>query len=198
MSRAMRRGSSQAARRRTAASTAATLALAALPSVVDARPIAVGAAPSAYRMSDEQWGLAVELFGHSYLKVDKRWFLRPGLRLGYRGLTEPEQARGLAINERDISSLAELAIVRDGSFVPSLTVMAGVVARSLSLQADAVDTMQSKIPRWEALPTVSAQVGVGLPLWRGRLVLEPFARLELTVGDSRQHLRLGVETSFAM
>lgn len=181
------------------APASAMLALAlAIPSPVDARPLAVGAAPSAYRMSDEQWGIAAELFGHSYLQASGRWFLRPGLRLGYRGLTQPDQARGLAVIERDVGAHAECALVLDGTFVPSLTVMAGMIARSLTLQADGVDVMQSQIPRWEALPVLGAQLGVGLPLWRGAVLLEPFARLELTIGDNRQHLRMGVETSFAL
>lgn len=164
----------------------------------NASPLSVGLAPSTYTLSDDSQGFAPEAFVHTYVALGSGLFLRPGARLGARGVLQPDMPVGVRIIERDLTGLFEAAISYNGSVVPSLTVMSGIHVRSIHVEGDGVDVRMSRASATELLPNISVQLGIGLPLARGTWLVEPTIRRELLLGDSRAGWRFGIEVSFAL
>lgn len=160
-----------------------------------AEPISIGVAPSAHLRQSDGWGFAPELLAHTYVPLAAdRLYLRPGGRIAVRGLVQEDMASDLRIEEHDVSVCGELGLVRHGRVVPSVTLLAGVAYRWVTLVSGGVDTSMSRIGENEWLPLVGAQVGLGLPLHQ-RVLIEPFVRYELAITDNRTHLRWGVEAT---
>jgi len=176
----------------------ALLGVMVLASSVDANPLSVGLAPSTYTLSDGGRGFAPEAFAHTYMPLGSGWFLRPGARLGARGVLQPDMPEGVRITERELTGLVEAAISFNGTVVPSLTVMTGVNLRRLGVSGDGVDVGMSRASATELLPAFAVQLGVGLPLAGGTWLVEPTIRRELLIGDSRAGWRFGIEVSFAL
>lgn len=163
-----------------------------------AEPIAIGLAPSTYTLSDGSRGFAPEAFAHAYVSLDSRLVLRPGVRLGARGLVQPEMPEGLRITERDFTAHAEAALLFDGTVVPSLAVMGGLDVRRVDVQGDGIDVASSRVAHTELLPYIAVQIGVGLPIAKGKWLVEPTIRREFMFGDARVDWRFGLEVSYAL
>jgi hypothetical protein len=135
-----------------------------------------------------------EVVGYTYLSLGHRLFLRPGVRIGYSGLSQPDMPAAVAMREHDVAFSAEAGLVFDATVVPSLSVGTGVVARSVSLTTQApVAAGDEQLSHWEALPMIYSQLGLGLPMWKGKLLVEPFVRTEWLRGDPRSHWRYGLD-----
>lgn len=169
-----------------------------LVTAANAGPIAVGLAPSTYRLSDGSRGFAPEIFAHTYVTLDHRFAIRPGIRLGGRGLTQPEMPVGVQITERDFTSHLEAALTFDGPVVPSLTVMGGLDVRRLGIAGNGVGVSMSHTAGTELLPYVAVQIGVGLPIAHGTWLVEPTIRREFLFGDTRASWRFGLEVSYLL
>lgn len=163
-----------------------------------ANPIAIGLAPSTYQLSDGSRGFAPEAFAHTYASLGSRLVLRPGARVGARGLVQPEMPSGLRITERDFTAHAEAALTFDGTVVPSLSVMGGLDVRRIGVEGDGIDVASSRIAHTELLPYLAVQLGLGLPLAKGKWLVEPTIRREFLLGDSRAGWRFGLEVSYAL
>lgn len=119
--------------------------------------------------------------------------LRPGARLGYTAF-QPEMPSAVRVEESDLSVSGEIGVVYDWYLVPSVSLGGGLIHRSIALKTAApVSAGSEQISRTENLPHVFAQVGVGLPLWNGFIVLEPYARFASVQGDGRVGTQFGVE-----
>lgn len=176
----------------------AVIALALCVGTAAAEPLAIGIAPSAHLRQSDGWGFAPELLVHTYVPLSAdRVYLRPGARVGVRGLVQEDMARDLRIEERDVAVIGELGIVRSGRVVPSVTLLAGLAHRWVTLDAAGVDTSMSSIGGNEWLPLAGAQLGLGMPL-HSRVLIEPFVRYEVVLTDARTHLRWGVEASVSL
>ncbi len=169
-----------------------------LPHVAGAEPIAIGIAPSTYTLSDGSRGFAPEVFAHTYLLIGDRLVLRPGARIGARGLVQPEMPAGLRVTERDFTTHAEVALTFDGTVVPSLAVMGGLDVRRIGVEGDGIDVSSSHIAHTELMPYLAMQIGVGLPLAHGTWLVEPTIRREFLLGDARVDWRFGLEVSYAL
>ncbi len=165
---------------------------------VAAEPLAVGLAPSTYKLSDGSRGFAPEAFAHAHVPLGSRLFLRPGVRLGGRGLVQPEMPAGLQITERDFTAGAEAAITYDGPVVPSLAVIGGLDVRRIGIAGDGIDVSASHTAHTELLPYLAVQVGLGLPIAKGTWLVEPTIRREYMFGDARVGWRFGLEVSYAL
>ena len=161
-------------------------------------PLAVGLAPSTYELSDGSRGFAPEAFLHTYVSLGSRLVLRPGARLGARGLVQPEMPMGLRITERDFTAQLETAITFDGTVVPSLSVMGGLDVRRIGVEGDGIDVSMSRGAHTELLPYLGVQIGLGLPLAHGKWLVEPTIRREFFLGDSRAGWRFGLEVSYVL
>ena len=150
---------------------------------------------------DRNRGLLVpELVGFAYLDTSSdRFFVRPGARLGYAGLRRPEMPENVDFVERDAMLAAELGGLYDGPVVPAVALGGGVTARRLALKlAPDLVADEEPISRWEFLPVAYAQLAAGVPVARGALMLEPFARFEIVAGDDRARWRYGIDLTVAL
>ncbi len=176
----------------------ATLVILVLAAHASAGPLAVGLAPSTYELSDGGRGFAPEAFVHTYVSLGSRLVLRPGARIGARGLIQPEMPEGLRITERDVTAHVEAAIVFDGTVEPSLTVMGGLDVRRVNVEGHQIDVSTSHIAHTERLPYLAVQLGLGLPIAHGAWLVEPTIRREIMFGDSRIDWRFGLEVSYVL
>ena len=142
---------------------------------------------------------APELWAGAYLDGPReRVYWRPALRIGFVGLDQAEMPGALQIEERDATVSAELGAVYDGVVVPSLAIGAGPVLRFIDFQtADPVTAESDPISNTELLGRVYVQLGVGLPLLGGALVLEPSARIQQVFGDDRVRFRFATDISLS-
>jgi hypothetical protein len=138
------------------------------------------------------------LVGFGYVPAAPRLFFRPGLRFGYEGLSQAPSSYGAQIQERGVQGTAELGVVYDAWLVPSLSVGAGVNYRSLEFVGRGIVAASDALDRTEWLGLVYAQAGLGLPLFRGAFVVEPYARLQHTLSDDRALLQLGIDLTFSL
>lgn len=178
------------------------LALMVQTSVALANPshVAVGVAPAWEARGDYGEGIRMnfvpELLGFAYFPTDRpRYHLRAGARLGLSGLSQAEMPTAVRIEEWDIRPALELGVLRDGPFIPVLAVGIGAVARHTSLQTTApITTVDGPQSHKELMPRAYIHAAIGIPLGRG-VVLEPFGRYEVIVGDTRSAWRLGLDIS---
>jgi hypothetical protein len=138
------------------------------------------------------------LLGLAYVPIAPRVFLRPGLRLGYTGLNQADASYGARIEERGLQGSAELGICYDAWLVPALAVGTGLEYRSLDFVGRGIVADSDAIDRQEWLGLAFVQAGVGVPLFRGALVVEPYTRLQYTASDDRSLWQLGLDLSFAL
>jgi hypothetical protein len=138
------------------------------------------------------------LVGFGYLPAAPRLFLRPGLRLGYEGLSQAPSSYGARVRERGVQGTLELGVVYDAWLVPSLTGGAGVDYRSVDFVGRGIVADSDALDRTEWLGLVYAQAGLGVPLFRGAFMIEPYARLQHTFSDDRSLLQLGLDLTFSL
>jgi hypothetical protein len=131
--------------------------------------------------------------GLAYVPVAPRVFLRPGVRFGYVGLDQAQFSYGASIEERSLQTTAELGVQYDAWLVPSLTVGGGVDRREVDFIGRGIVADSDAIDRTEWLGLLYAQVGLGLPLLDGLIVVEPYARLQHTFSDERSLLQVGTD-----
>ncbi len=138
------------------------------------------------------------LLGLAYVPLAPRLFLRPGLRLGYTGLNQAGASYGARIEEHGVQGTAELGISYDAWLVPAFAVGTGFDYRSVNFVGRGIVADSDAIDRKEWLGLGFAQLGLGIPLFRGGLVMEPYARLQYTLSDDRSLWQLGFDLSFAL
>lgn len=135
-----------------------------------------------------------QLVGLAYHRLADRFYLRPGLRLGDSGLAQPTMPRGLSITEHDLSAAGELSLLYDGVVVPALGIGTMLRRRELDLAGDGrIDLSMAPAARTEWLGGVFVQAGLGIPLGRGAVVVEPYVRYERVPRDDRLGLSYGLD-----
>jgi hypothetical protein len=135
-----------------------------------------------------------QLVGLAYHRLTDRLYLRPGLRLGYAGLTQPVMPTSLTVTEHDVAAGGELSVLYDGVVVPALGIGTTLRRRTIDLGGDGrIDTSMAPASRTEWLGGVFAQAGLGIPFARGAMVVEPYVRYELVPRDDRLRLSYGLD-----
>lgn len=142
--------------------------------------------------------LIPELLGVAYLPLQGRFYLRPGLRLGYVGLTQTQSSAGASIEESGPRGSAEIGLLYDAWAVPALSVGGGVNYRQIRFEGSGIVNDSGLLDRDEWLGLVYAQFGVGLPLFDGFVVIEPYGRLQYTASDDRSLFQVGWDLTFAL
>jgi hypothetical protein len=186
-----------------AAGAALCWALSSSAAVADDTNIAAGASLSLQQREDYASGSRTaavpELVVLGYIDTAaSRIYARPGLRIGFAGIDQAEMPQAIRMREYDIDAVAELGVLYDGVVTPSLAVGAGGVARWVTRELDAPINGSSSETRFELLPAVQAQVGLGVPLVRGGLVVEPFVRYDHVFGDDRVGWGVGFDATLAI
>lgn len=136
-----------------------------------------------------------ELFAQTYFDLSSPVFLRPGLRISY-AWEQPEMPQSLGVLETDFVACAEVGLVYDWFIVPSFTFGTGINFRTTKLSVKApIDADSDKISGSERLMLTYAQIGIGIPIENGRVLIEPMLRFQRLELDDRSWLSFGVETS---
>jgi hypothetical protein len=124
--------------------------------------------------------------------------MRSGLRLGMEGAADESHPLSLEVKESGTRFALESGVVLDGPLLPSASIQALVLRRSLELDTHGTSivlTPQSKRTEW--LFGGAFQVGLGIPIQGGRVLLEPFYRVLVIPSDVRQSSQWGGEVSWA-
>ncbi len=141
-----------------------------------------------------------EVFAQSYLKSPAdNLFFRPGVRFGYEHIPDEEAPQSIKIREQSFRGGFELGILYEGLMVPSVSLQAGVLRRKLTLDTSSQITSKSTdFPTIEWLPTGTLNLGLGLPIEGGKLILEPFYRFVWIAKDTRQTSQWGIDASWSL
>jgi hypothetical protein len=133
---------------------------------------------------------------HGYFPTPvQHLFLRPSLMASYVW-TQPEMPQALRIEETDFYFGLGAGFVYDWVVLPSLSFGAHWVNRSIKLVTkDPVTVENDQISRSENLTALYAQLGLGVPLFEGFLVIEPFYRFRVFLDDERESGAYGIETT---
>lgn len=142
---------------------------------------------------------APELWAGVYLPATgDRLFWRPAIRAGFVGIDQAEMPGAVSIEERDAVASAELGLVYDGVVIPTLALGAGPVIRFLRFDTDEpIRSESDPISGTDVFARVYLQVGLGVPMFGGVLVIEPSARVQQIFGDDRIRLRLAADMSLS-
>ena len=101
------------------------------------------------------------LVGLAYVNVAPRLYLRPGVRLGITGITQPAAASDARIEEHGVQGRAELGVLYDAWVIPVIAVGTGLERRSIDF-ATAGNVQDSGLAdRTEWLGLLYAQAGLG-------------------------------------
>lgn len=136
-----------------------------------------------------------EAVGVLYIPVMNNVFARPGARMG-ASVAQPEMPLAVRVEESDVWATAEIGVLYDWMVVPSVSLGLGVDYRSIEFVEDKpVSSSSEKISTTETLPYMTIQAGVGLPVLRGAVLVEPFARYVTMPGDDRVGLGYGIDVT---
>lgn len=142
--------------------------------------------------------MAPEVVGYGYRHLAGLFWLRPAARLSF-AWNQPTMAQSFQVNEYDTRVGAELGVVWSWIVVPSLSVGTGSLYRVTSLQTTAsIDASQSQMGGRSLMPLVYSQVGLGIPLAKGALLIEPYTRYVHVFGDSRYNWSTGAEATLSL
>lgn len=164
--------------------------------------LAIGAAPAWEARNDygegSRMNFVPELLGFFYVPTSHdRYHLRAGARLGFSGFAQADMPRAVQVQEWDVRPALELGILRDGPVIPVFAVGVGAVARHVGLQTQApLTNVEGSKGHNEFLPRGYVHAALGVPF--GRVVVEPFGRYEVIVGDGRSAWRFGLDVSLAL
>jgi hypothetical protein len=138
------------------------------------------------------------LVGLAYVNVAPRLYLRPGARLGISGLIQPPAASDAHLEEHSVQGRAELGLLYDAWVIPAIAVGTGIESRDIEFSAAGKVQDSGLADRTEWLGSVYAQAGLGVPLLRGFVVIEPYYRLLHTFSDDRSASEFGFDLTFAL
>jgi hypothetical protein len=140
-----------------------------------------------------------ELLALAYLPLPLRdLYLRPGVRVGYDGLGQADMPRQLRVLERGHHELLELGLLFDGVVVPALTFGAGMQQRFITLETSGAVRGTRALDHSEILAVAYGALGLGIPIERGLMVIEPFVRVQHVFGDGRSLFRLGLDATLRL
>ena len=143
--------------------------------------------------------LTPEIIGFTYgaLPWEEMWW-RLGARVGYSS-DQPEMPQAVRLEETDTTTLIEAAITRDWYVVPTFAVGGGYDFRKTKVKISApIDSADDRLNRKETLWMWYAQGGLGLPLLKARILLEPTVRYHTIQYDSRSHWMFGIEMTIGI
>ena len=141
-----------------------------------------------------------EVFAQSYVSLPaENLFLRPGVRFGYEHIPDEQAPQSIKIREQSFRGGLELGILYESFMVPSISLQAGVMRRKLTLDTSSQITSKSTdFPTIEWLPLGTLNLGLGIPIEGGKLVLEPFYRFVWIAKDTRQTSQWGIDASWSL
>ena len=141
---------------------------------------------------------APELVLHGYSQLDSEFWLRPSLRISY-AWTQPQMPYSIQLREYDLKAVAEMGVVWSWVVMPSFSIgLGGIFRQTDRVTAPPLGDSESHVSKSSFLPLLQTQLGVGIPIEKGWIVIEPYVRHLLIFGDSRYHWGYGTEVTLAL
>lgn len=138
---------------------------------------------------------APEVFAYMYLPISGPFWIRPGVRFGYRWM-QPDMPQAFRIEQLDAVVAGDVAVLWEWNLVFSLGVGGQLVARSSRfITAAPVEVASDPIGGTRWLKDGYVQAGVGVPAAGGLVVLEPVLRWMFLAEDWREKFLFGIEAS---
>lgn len=136
-------------------------------------------------------------FTYGALPWEAFWW-RAGARLGY-STAQPEMPQTVRFEETDTTTLIEAAITRDWYVVPTFAFGGGYDFRRTKVKVSApIDSADDRLNRKETLWMWYVQGGLGVPLLKARVLLEPTVRYHTIQYDARSHWLFGMEMTIGI
>ncbi|APJ03980.1 hypothetical protein [Silvanigrella aquatica] len=140
--------------------------------------------------------MAPEIVAYGYYNLFQSFWLRPGIRMNYSWL-QPDMPQAIRIEERDFRYLAEVGVVFDWIVVPSLSYGFGYDYRTTNFKVNApIVSYVDDISGSEFIPFSQFQLGLGFPIFKGLILIEPYGRYTIVQNDSRYGWGYGFEVTF--
>jgi len=143
-----------------------------------------------------------EIILYSYSHIKDNFYMRWGMRVSY-SQDDPEFSNGIQIREKDFMLLSHTSLLYDGVVIPSFGFIAGIQHKKIELRSSSmIETQSSKISGHEWISVIGGQVGLGIPINQGVIVLEPYLRgtVQPSVmkfsSDNRGWFWFGVDMTF--
>ncbi len=132
-----------------------------------------------------------------YLPYQRNLYIRPTAHI-FLSYGQPEVPHIMTFDENDIGADIDIGLLYDWLVIPSLNVGLGGIYRFTSFTVkDPVHTKTDLSDFW-FLAQGYVQFGVGIPIERGLLVLEPFGRYNYILGDARSRWNYGLRLTLAL
>jgi hypothetical protein len=137
-----------------------------------------------------------ELVGYGYLPLSGDLWLRPSVRSGF-SWQQPEMPYSLQMNEYDFHLSTQVGLVWGWIVTPSLSIGGGGLLRKTSLVTTSpiFVSNDSETGGTTVLPFLQGQLGVGVPINKGWMLVEPYLRYTHVFGDHRYAWGYGVEAT---
>jgi len=144
----------------------------------------------------QQW--APEFVAYAYFPLKSDILLRTGLRMNY-AWDQTHNTQALNVSQTDFRYMGEVGVVYNWIVMPSLSTGFGADYRVIKLTTQApIFVPKDNISSSKNLSTFYLQAGLGFPLIKGLLVIEPYARYTLTWNDPNQVFGYGIEATFQL
>lgn len=139
-----------------------------------------------------------EIVTYAYYHLSENYYLRPGVRLG-TNVGRAEMPQSVKIIEDDYRFSGELGVTFDWFIIPSVSVGIGNIYRTIKLDTSPPITVENeKISQTENLIFHYVQLGVGVSLIKGFVVIEPNFRFESVAHDPRIKWNYGLEATIQL
>ncbi|MCX6118615.1 MAG: hypothetical protein NT027_13825 [Proteobacteria bacterium] len=139
-----------------------------------------------------------EILGYVYGPTPvEQLFWRGGARLGYSS-DQPEMPQSIQITEQDTTIILEGALTRNWYWVPSIAFALGYDFKTTKVKSKSpIESVDDRINKKEKLLLWHIQAGLGLPLFRGDILIEPIIRYQQIELDDRAKWLLGFEWTWS-
>ena len=140
--------------------------------------------------------LAPEFVTYGYFPIYKKLWFRPALRLNY-SWQQPDMPKALRIEETDFRYMLETGIVFDWIVIPSFSYALGQIYRTTKFNTQfPITYAKDDISGTENIPMSQFQLGLGFPIAKGFIVVEPYGRYTIVQNDKRYGWGYGIEITF--
>jgi hypothetical protein len=140
--------------------------------------------------------LAPEFVTFGYIPIYKNLWFRPALRLNY-SWQQPDMPKALRIEETDFRYLLEFGLVFDWIVIPSFSYAFGQIYRATKFKTQfPITYAKDDISGTKNIPISQFQLGLGFPIAKGFIVVEPYTRYTIVQNDKRYGWGYGIEITF--
>jgi hypothetical protein len=171
-------------------------------------PVALGMGVATYTQEhtlDNYFiNIAPEFVGYAYFPLAQNFWWRAGFRMNYSWL-QPEMPETLRIEANDLRTMVECGVLFDWNVIPSVSMALGYKQTQIRLKySEPISVVEDHISGVENHLFFHTQFGVGFPILKGLIVIEPYTRYTFEKWQSSDRFRweqmwgYGLEATYAL